>query len=389
MKRFGFFLVLSALALCLTLSPAEAKYMLVGNDEKMAWDEEGKTYNLPSGKDTVQIFDISEGGTEPKLVVTLELMNSVSGPPTNMQITKDEKLALIANSMDWEQKDGKWTAVPGKKIYVIDMEANPPKLLTTVESGGLQPSGLAINRAGTLALVANRKDNSVSVFSIKDKVVTLVDTVPMEEQVSGVAITPDGTRAWVVKNLSHKLALLNIDGEKVTPAKFEIPVMWPYNVDIAPNGELAFGPGMGGPGASSGHVDTVSVIDMTQNPPRVIDRVAAGDGPEGFAVSPTGEYVAAVNIRGSNVATDSWFYNKNGTVSLLKVDGKKVTKVNEVEVGALPEGVVWSPDGKWLYVGNFTDKNMSVLKIEDGKLVDSGVKVPLAGSPASMRGPVN
>jgi hypothetical protein len=32
---------------------------------------------------------------------------------------------------------------------------------------------------------------------------------------------------------------------------------------------------------------------------------------------------------------------------------------------------------------------MSVLKIEDGKLVDSGVKIPLAGSPASMRGPVN
>ena len=388
MKKYRILASFLILALGIVAAPASAKYMIVGNDEKMTWNEKGAVVNLPSGKDTVQIFDISEGGTEPKLLATLELMNSISGPPTNLAITKDEKLAVLANPLEWAEKDGKWSGSPSTKIYVIDLEGDAPKHIATVD-GGRQPSGLAINRAGDLMLVANRADNSVGVFSIEGKTVTLIDTVPMDEQVAGVAITPDGTKAWVVKNLSHKLALLNIDGKKVTPAKFEIPVLWPYNVDITPDGSLALGADMGGPGGSSGHVDTVSVIDMSQNPPRVIDRVVAGDGPEGFAVSPTGEYLATVNIRGSNVAHDSWFYHKNGTVSLLKIDGKKLTKVNEVEVGALPEGVVWSPDGKWLYVGNFLDKNISVLKIEDGKLVDSGVKIPVAGSPASMRGPVN
>ena len=388
MKKYRILASLLILALCIAAAPASAKYMIVGNDEKMTWNEKGAVENLPSGKDTVQIFDISEGGTEPKLLATLELMNSISGPPTNLAITKDEKLAIVANPLEWVEKDGKWGGSPSTKIYVIDLEGDAPKHIATVD-GGRQPSGLAINRAGDLMLVANRADNSVGVFSIEGKTVTLIDTVPMDEQVAGVAIAPDGTKAWVVKNLSHKLALLNIDGKKVTPAKFEIPVLWPYNVDITPDGSLALGADMGGPGGSSGHVDTVSVIDMSQNPPRVIDRVVAGDGPEGFAVSPTGEYLATVNIRGSNVAHDSWYYHKNGTVSLLKIDGKKLTKVNEVEVGALPEGVVWSPDGKWLYVGNFLDKNISVLKIEDGKLVDSGVKIPVAGSTASMHGPVN
>jgi DNA-binding beta-propeller fold protein YncE len=42
---------------------------------------------------------------------------------------------------------------------------------------GKQPSGMAINRAGTLALVANRADDSVSVLSIDGKNVKLVDTV--------------------------------------------------------------------------------------------------------------------------------------------------------------------------------------------------------------------
>jgi len=388
MKNYRILASFLILALCLAAAPASAKYMIVGNDEKMTWNEKGVVENLPSGKDTVQIFDISEGGTELKLLATLELMNSIAGPPTNLAITKDEKLAVVANPLEWVEKDGKWSGSPSTKIYVIDLEGDAPKHIATVD-GGRQPSGLAINRAGDLMLVANRADNSVTVFSIEGKTVTLIDTVPMEDQVAAVAITPDGTKAWVVKNLAHKLALLTIDGKKVTPAKFEIPVLWPYNVDITPDGSLALVADTGAPGAASGHVDTVSVIDMSQNPPRVIDRVVTGDGPEGFVVSPTGEYLAAVNIRGSNVAHDSWFYHKSGTVSLFKIDGKKLTKVSEVEVGALPEGAVWSPDGKWLYVGNFLDKNMSVLKIEDGKLVDSGVKIPLAGSPASMRGPVN
>lgn len=388
MKKIRILVCLPVLAMCLVAMPASAKYMVVGNDEKITWNEKGKTDLLPAGKDTVQIFDISNGGTEPRLVATLDLMNSIYGPPTNLAITKDEKLAIVANPMEWTEKDGKWTASPSTKIHVIDLEGDAPRHIATVD-GGKQPSGLAINRAGDLMLVANRGDNSVTVFSIDGKTVSLIDTIPMGEQVAAVAISPDGSKAWVVKNTSHKLALLNIDGKKVTPAEFEIPVLWPYNVDITPDGTLALCSDMGGPGGSSGHVDTVSVIDMEQTPPRVIDRVVVGDGPEGFAVSPTGEYLATVNIRGSNVAHDSWFYNKNGTVSLVKIDGKKLTKVSEVEVGALPEGAVWSPDGKWLYVGNFLDKNISVLKVEDGKLVDSGVKISLAGAPASMRGPVN
>ena len=77
-------------------------------------------------------------------------MNSIIGPPTNLAITPDEKLALVANSMDWQQDGAGWKPVPDDKGYVIDLAASPPAHVGTVRVGK-QPSGMAINRAGHLA----------------------------------------------------------------------------------------------------------------------------------------------------------------------------------------------------------------------------------------------
>ena len=99
---------------------------------------------------------------------------------------------------------------------------------------------MSINRAGTLALIANRADNSVSVLRITGKKVELIDTVVIGEQVAHVAFTPDGKRALAAKFPGHKVAMLDVDGEKVTYNKRDMPVgLWPYNVDVTPDGKLA------------------------------------------------------------------------------------------------------------------------------------------------------
>jgi DNA-binding beta-propeller fold protein YncE len=67
-----------------------------------------------------------------------------------------------------------------------------------------------------------------------------------------------------------------------------------------------------------------------------------------------------------------------------------VTKIDEVEVRGLPEGVVWSADGMYLYVGNLMDSDVSILKVEETKkgirVVNTGKNFKLPGQPASMRG---
>ncbi len=381
-------LLLLATALFAYPQPVAAELMIVGNDEKMSWDDAGKAVLTAPGKDTISIIDISNRES-PRIVANLPLENSIFGPPVNLAITPDERLAIVANSMTWVQEGTAWKAVPDNKLYIIDLKASPPKHLATVEVGK-QPSGLSINSRGDLALTANRADNSISVVSIQGTDVKLVETVPMGEQVAHVVFTPDGKRALAVKFPGHKVAVLKVDGQKVTYDKYDMPVgLWPYNIDVTPDGKLALTADNGNNGTSDGHVDTVSVIDLEANPPRVIDRVVVGDAPEGLAISPTGEIAVALLLRGSSgtgVAKGSWVYNKNSTAVVLKIDGKTVRKVGEVEIGTFAEGVVFSPDGKYIYAGNFVDRDVSILKVEGTTVTNTGKRLQLPGRPASMRG---
>ena len=387
------FLFMSA-ALAISLSgcagtaaaPSQRQLMLVANDEKQSWNDAGVVQLAPQGRDSVQLIDIGTDPLAPRSVGTLALDNTIAGPPTNLAITADERLALVANSLLVVEENGVRKQVPDNRLFVIDLAASPPKLIDTIVVGK-QPSGLTINRAGTLALVANRADNSVSVLRIAGRKVNLIDTVAMGESVSHVRFTPDGRRALAAKFPNHKIALLDVDGEKVSYGKVDLAVgLWPYNVDVTPDGRLALTADNGNAGASDGQVDTVSVIDLEAVPPRVIDKVVVGDGPEGLVVSPTGKMAVALILRGSNAAKNAYFYNRNGSVVALRIDGKKVTRGNEVVVRGLPEGAVFSADGKYLYVGNFIDQDISILRVDGDTLVDTGKSFGLAGHPAAMRG---
>lgn len=370
-------------------APAAAgarQLMLVANDEKISWDEAGKVVAGPLGRDTVSVVDIGTDPLNPRILVNLPLANSIVGPPTNLAITPDGTLALVASSINASGDGAARKAAPDNRLFVLDLTQDPPALIDTVAIGK-QPSGLSINQAGTLALIANREDKSISVLRILGKRVELIDTVPMGDQVTHVRFAPDGNRAFAVKFAAHKLALLDVKGEQVSYGKVDLPTgLWPYNFDVTPDGRLLLTADNGNAGAADGHVDTVSVFDLQANPVRLIDKVVVGDAPEGFVVSPTGRMAAAILLRGSNAAKTAPFYHRNGSVVALKIDGDKVTRTNEVEVRGLPEGAVFSEDGQYLYVGNFVDEDVSILRVVGDRLVDTGKTLKLPGHPAAMRG---
>src|SRR5205814_1413240 len=78
------------------------------------------------------------------------------------------------------------------------------------------------------------------VLRISGKKVELIDTVTIGEQVAHVVFTPDGRRALAAKFPGHKIAFLEVNGEKVSYNKQDVPAgLWPYNVDVTPDGKLA------------------------------------------------------------------------------------------------------------------------------------------------------
>ncbi len=379
-------IALGAAVLCssTSLHLAHAKpFMIVGNDEKVWWDDDGKVVLSPSGKDTVLIVDLADPES-PRIVATLPLKNSIVGPPVNLDIDPSGSIALVADSVDVTKDGEALKQVPDNKVYVIDLKASPPKLAATV-TVGKQPSGLSISPSGKMALVANRGDNSISVLSINGTDVKVTDTVALPDSVAHVVFTPDGKRALAVRFPAHKISVLDIAGDKVTYNKVDLPTgQWPYNVVVAPSGKIALTSDNGGAGSSDGSVDTSSVIDLEANPPRIIDRVVVGDGPEGLAISPKGDLAVAAILRGSNMKK-AFFYQKNGSISVLKIDGKKVTKTQDIEVGGLPEAALFTPDGKYLLVGNYMTQDFSILKVNGGKVTDTGKRFKVPGHPASAR----
>src|SRR5712691_3188591 len=367
-----------ALAAILALAGARllqaAPFMIVGNDEKLLWDDNGKPILSAPGKDSVLIVDLANP-LEPKIVANL---------PVNLAIDPTGSVALVADSVNVFDWHGARKQVPYEKFYVIDLKSNRVKLVQTM-TASKQPSGLSISPKGDLALVSNRSDKSISVLSIHGTDVKVIDTIPMGDEVSQVVFTPDGKRALATKFPAHKVALLEVDGDKVTYNKVDWAAgLWPYNVAVAPSGKIALTADNGGAGSSDGSVDTVSVVALDLSPPRVIDKVVVGDGPEGLAISPKGDVAVAAILAGSNNKS-AYYYHRNGSVTVLGIEGDKVTRLDSIEVGGLPEAAVFTPDGRYLYVGNYLDRDFSILQVDGKKITDTGKRFKVPGHPASAR----
>ena len=358
--------------------------ILIGLDSKVAYDQNGQKFVQP-GDDAVLIMDVADPA-HPRIRASLKLANSLLGPPTNLQITPNGRLGLVANSVNSVQDGGAWKPAPDDKLYVIDLDTAPPKLIDTV-TVGKQPSGLAISRKGDLALTANRAGKSVSVLLIDGTNVRAVGEVPMGSDVAAVAIAPDGRRAFAVMNTANKVGVLAINGMEVTYDKsLDMSAGFnPYNVDVTPDGRWAF---VSANGATGSNVDGLTVIEASGPHPHVAGLTTVGRGPEGFALSPDGRWAAIPLLLGSGDKQSDWGYTKNGEVVLASVGTEgELRAVSRLPTGSLPEGVAFSPDGQYVYVGNFNDQNLQVFQIAGGKLTETDATLKLPGPPASMRAP--
>ena len=370
--------------LLLTLAaPASAQIIVSGNENKIDLTSGTPKVVPPLAPDSISILNFAK--FPPSVQHVSDIPNSVIGPPSNIAITPDRQIALISNSLKVDPQDAtNW--VPESFVYVLDLTANPPKVVGKAKAGR-QPSGLSITPNGRLALVANRADGTISVLSIRDKEVTASQTVKVcepGESVSDVAISPDGRLALASAQKGGYLSVLKIDGDTVTPTGQKLSAYGqPYRVVITPDGELALTAGQGyGNGIDR---DAISVVDLTARPVRTLEYIPVGAVPESIEISPDGKLLAAVVMNGSNLASSNPNHSAHGALVLLARHNKTFRVVEEFPIGRIPEGVAFTSDGKYLVVQCHPDRELWIFSVNRGRVKDTGERIKVPGMPSSLR----
>ncbi len=359
---------------------SRAEIAVSANDGKMVLVNGVATVRKEPLPDTISVIDLSGS---PRIVAELPVPASVVGPPPSVAIAPDESFALVTGAMKIDPADPT-KAIADDKLTVVDLKSSPPKVLATLQAGA-GAAGVSINRAATLALVANRSEGTVSVFTISGNTLTPAGKIALGEKTSGPShamFSRDGTTALVTRDGDSRIAILSVDGNKVEYTKRDLfSALRPYQIDTAGSGDVAV---VGNVGMGGGDTDSISLIDMRAKPIRVASTISVGQTPEGLKMSPDGGYVAVNVINGSNKPKTSPFFNDFGLLKIYRIAGTDLVPVTEAKIGHWCQGIVWSKDSKNVLVQCMVENEIAVFGF-DGKALTKTAPIAMKVSPAGMR----
>lgn len=154
-------------------------------------------------------------------------------------------------------------------------------------TGPTKSGPLALNADSSVLASVNTDNDSVSFIDVsEDKNQKLVE-VPVGKEPSGVALSPDGTTAYVANTLDGTVSVVKLDRSANPPAAQVVATLKvgtePYGVAITPNGQKVY--------VTNARSNSVSVIDTASNSvSKTITGVgpAVGGEPRGIAITNNG-----------------------------------------------------------------------------------------------------
>lgn len=319
-----------------------------------------------------------------RLQSDLVMPTSLVGPPASIAILPNKKYALVTAATKLDPNDSN-KVVPSDVISLVALGSGRESLKVVDSIAlGAGPSGLAINREGDLALVPNRAAGTVSVVEIKGQKLTEKQKITIGDKSgpSQIVITPDGRRALLTRDGDNQISILDINGSNITLNKKTIYAgLKPYSIDIDSSGKYAV---VGNLGGGQGDADTISLIDLSMEPPRVVDTTTVGQTPEGVSFSPNGKLIGVTVINGSNKPKSSSYYGE-AVYKLFGIQDGKLEYLSEAKGGHWLQGQAFTPDGRNVLVQDAYNQEIRLYKIDGKKVSDTGEKLKMKAAPASIR----
>ncbi len=366
--------------LMVAATAARAEIAVVSTDAHTVLDD-GKQVAPPNAPaDTVAIVDI--GAYPPKIIGTVEAPGSVVGPPTAVAVAPDASWAVVtsATKADAAAPGG---IAPDDRVSVIDLASTPPKMVQSFRAGA-GATTVRFTPDMKLALVANRMEGTVSLFTIDGRALTAAGKLDLgnpKAGPSGIAVLPDGKTALLSRDGDSMVSVLHLDGAHVGIDPRPITAgMKPYTLDINAGGTLAAVSNMG---RGDGDADSVSLIDLTKQPFRTVAFITVPSGPEGLKFSPDGKFLAVGSQNGTTKPASSTFLGTQGRLSLFALEGQTPRLVGEAPIGKWSQGIAFSRDGRTILVENMVERTLSVFRWENNVLTKAD-PLPMPAGPAAI-----
>ena len=300
-------------------------------DQAIAITPDGTRAYIGNQGKTVWVLDIVPSSPDFNMLVATVFTSGSDNRA--LAITPDGKRAYVTNGFSDGPSDG--------SVSIIDTDPSSPSFNTeigVITDPRLRfPEALAITPDGTRAYVGGSSSETVVVVDLAvDLVVALVVPIapappmfPTFDRPTGMAIVPDGTRAYLALDRDNSVAVIDTDPGSPTfnreVARIAVGV-FPRGVAISPDGSLAY--------VSNPLSDDLSVIDTATDKVLVTIRVGIFPGGVDFAQPGPSGQIAALNSQVNNLADHGQLDMPKPLLALADNAAKAIAKGNSTAAAA-------------------------------------------------------
>lgn len=374
-------LALAASLLCVPLS-AHAQLVGVGLDAE-ARMVDGEVVPPPrAAPDRIVFLDFRNGRLAGRREVEAPI--SFQGPPSAIAFAPDRRVAFAtaATARASGQAD---RIVPADTLSVIDLTQAVPLIAQTLALGAA-PASLALSPDGRMLVVPHADDDSATILSVANGRASIVERIRFAKGARplAAAFLPRGDAVLLTFAGQNAIRLFAVEGGRMKPEPRAELSAGVYPAALAICGRSGFAM-VANYGVVSGDADTVSLIDLAGDRPRVIDTATVGPAPEGVACSSDGRWAAAAIQNMSTVPASDPRHASGSKLVLLSIEGRRLVRRAEADLGAWSQGVAFLDGGPTLVAGSIADKTLHVFRSAGGGLEPLGAPIRFeTGGPASL-----